>query len=63
MDSRSGTWHWDDHRLFSARTYPIVEDQDMVLILGSQGEGEWIEDYPDDNSTHAPDVNWVRVWQ
>ena len=50
-------------RVFSAHTYPMVEVQDVVLILRSQVKGGWLENHPDDNSTYALNLNWVRVCQ
>jgi beta-glucanase (GH16 family) len=59
------TWYFDNQPLFSASTYPIFDQQDYYLILGSQEGANW--SYGNLSGVTASkigvNVDWVRVWQ
>lgn len=59
------SWYFDNQYLFSEPTYPVFDQQNYYLILGSQEGVNW--QYGNLNgvtaSTIKVNVDWVRVWQ
>jgi beta-glucanase (GH16 family) len=61
----SVTWYYDNQPLHSAPTYPIFDQQDYYLMLGSQeGVNGNYGDMSGVTATSIPmTVDWVHVWQ
>ena len=61
----SVTWYLDDAPVMSYQTYPIFDEQNFYLMLGSQVGVKW--QVGNTTGVTAPSLNlnvrWVRVWQ
>lgn len=58
------TWYFDNQALYSYRTYPIFDQQNYYLVIGSQEGANW--SYGNLSGVTASSigvhVDWVRVW-
>lgn len=59
------TWYFDDQPILTAPTYPIFDQQNYYIILGSQEgiRGQYGNMKGVTASSIGMNVDWVRVWQ
>ena len=59
------TWYFDDQPIITATTYPIFDQQNFFLLLGSQEGASWTLGNLKNVTSSGMNLNvdWVRVWQ